>query len=74
MDGTRYVRVARAVAGFLSVLVLLVLIVSEFFLDGTVRASRIPVLLALIAGLLGIDLISDHLPINVTVESGADDE
>lgn len=70
---TRYIRIVRAVSGFLSVLVLLSVVVAEIHLGATPRPNRIFMLLFLIAALLGVDLVSEHLPLEITVESGKDD-
>lgn len=66
----RYLRAARAVSGFLSVLALLALVLGEFFTSGQITPGRIPMLLGLIAVLLGVDLASAYLPLdlNMSVE------
>ena len=69
----RHIRAARALSGFLSVLALLALVVGEFYLERQIRPERVVMLLGLIAALLGVDLVRDHLPLNVTIVSGGDE-
>jgi len=66
---------ARAVAGLAAVLTLLGLFVAEFFmLDSSLNPERIQVLIILITALLGLDLVGDNLPLNITVSGNDEDE
>jgi O-antigen ligase len=65
-----WLRRARAAAGFLAVAVLLGLFVAEFFLDGTLDANRVRLLIGLIAALLGLDKVGEALPLTVEFSQG----
>lgn len=64
-----YFRPVRAIAGLLSVVALLVLVLGEFFTGQSADPSRIWLLLVMISGLLGVDLVSEYLPLSVTVDT-----
>jgi len=69
------IRAARAIGGLLSITVLLSMVLLDFWIGGVhLSQSSVLLLTALISGLLGIDLISEHLPLEVTVESTRGDE
>ena len=64
-----WLRRARAVAGLMAVATLLGLFVVETLNHGTIEPGRVRTLLALIAALLGADLVSEKLPLTVTVDT-----
>lgn len=65
-----YIRAARAIGGLLSIVVLLTMVFLDFWnANTTLTHESIVLLLTIITGLLGIDLISDKLPMSVTVET-----
>ena len=64
------IRKARAVSGVLAVAVLLGLFVFEVATSATLNPDRVRILIILIAGLLGLDLLGENLPLDITVESG----
>jgi len=66
-------RRARVAAGLAAVATLLGLFVAEFFFEARLDPTRIRTLLALIAALLGADLVTEHLPLVITVESDGDE-
>lgn len=64
-----YLRAVRAISGFLAVLALLILVLGEFFTGQAADESRIWLLIILISALLGVDLVTEHLPLSVHVET-----
>ena len=65
-----YIELARSIAGLLVVVVLLGLVILQTVTPETVPGSTIALLLTLIGALLGVDLASDVLPLQLTLESG----
>jgi len=71
------IRVARAVGGLLSIVALLTMIGADVLLQGAViETERVFILLGLISALLGVDIISKKLPLEITVgeKQGSNDE
>lgn len=62
-----WLRRARAAAGFLAVVTLLGLFVAEFAFNGDLDEATVRVLLALIAALLGLDKITESLPLQIDI-------
>ena len=62
-----WLRRARAAAGFLAVVTLLGLFVAEFTFNGDLDEATVRVLLALIAALLGLDKITESLPLQIEI-------
>jgi len=69
------IRAARAIGGLLSITLLLAMVALDFWIDALhISEATVLLMLALISGLLGIDLITEHLPLEVTVESTRGDD
>lgn len=63
----RWIRAARSISGVLAVLTLLGLFIAEFFAAGELKPARIQILLLLIGALLGLDLLFENLPVDITI-------
>ncbi|QPL12251.1 hypothetical protein HrrHc1_150 [Halorubrum phage Hardycor1] len=66
------IRKARAASGLLAVVTLLGLFVFEVSTKATLDPNRIRILVILIAGLLGLDLLGENLPLDISVQSGGE--
>lgn len=70
-----FIRAARAIGGLLSIAMLLVMVFLDFWVQSvTLQRATIILMLTIISGLLGIDLITEHLPVKLTIERPGDDE
>jgi ABC-type transport system involved in cytochrome c biogenesis permease component len=72
----KWLRVARAISGVLSILLLSSLLLLETLYKVSVQSGRIDMLVLLIGALLGVDIVFEHIPISGTVEfnNTTDDE
>lgn len=70
------VRTARAVGGLLAIVTLLGLVAADVLSPAvTLDPPELAVLLGVISALLGIDIVSERLPVTLTVgERGGDGE
>lgn len=71
----QWLKIGRAVAGVLSVMALLVMMIMQFLYEGlTLSQSEIGLMLLLIGGLLGVDvLLEEKLQISIKKEESEDD-
>lgn len=64
-----WIRTVRAIGGLLSIIVLLALLVADFiYTNRILPPNTVFLLLGLIGTLLGIDMISERLPLEITIE------
>lgn len=66
------IRLVRAVGGMLAIIVLLSMVFLDFWVSGvTLSWKDVTLLLGIISGLLGVDMIGKRLPVKIVV---GDDE
>lgn len=66
---------AKAVVGVVSSLTLAALLVLDFWFTGrNLNAEAVYILLTIIGGTLGIDLITENIPVQVTITGGEGDD
>lgn len=71
MSGIRWKRAAKAAGGFAAVLTLL----AHFWLPSLpLTVVRVELLLVLIGLLLGIDMVSEHVPVSIGIQTGTNDD
>jgi hypothetical protein len=69
-----YLRLARAFSGILAVATLMFMLVGDFLGVAVVEPARVQLLIALIGALLGVDMLLENLPLNITVEQPGEDD
>ena len=70
-----WLRAARAIGGLLAIITLLALVSADvLYQDVILDEATLAMLLAVISGLLGIDMLAGRLPIELTVGKEGDDE
>lgn len=63
----------RAVGGLLTIITLLSLVVVDVVVEGaSLSMQQLQVLVVLVGGLLGLDIMLDRIPISMDVEVSAD--
>lgn len=72
---TRWLRAARATGGLLTIATLLGLVVADVVHPSiTLDPTNLTLLLAIVSALLGVDIITERLPVSIKVGKREEDE
>lgn len=70
----KWLYAARALGGLLAITTLLGMVVAQFlYPELVIQDSTLYVLILMIGGLLGVDVLLEHGPIQVEIKSGKED-